>query len=361
MKGNPDMVLLRLRYVMSDTDRHGTRRHYFRRHGRKVRLPGLPGSQEFMDAYQAALQGGKTPDRPWNSKADPKSLRALLDGFYRSVPYRDLDARSQRVRQSILEAFAADKLDKPYRMIERRHVLKWRDAKSETPGAATNLVKALRSVFSYAVDYGLMTSNPAMSVPYLRKKNGGFHTWTIDEVQQFEAHYPVGTKPRLAMALLFYTGQRRSDIVTFGKQMVRDGRLHYVQKKTGKRMATKIIGPLQQIIDATPATGLTFLETHKGLPYTSNGFGNAFREWCNEAGLPHCSAHGLRKALAARLAELGASASRIQNALGHESLSEASRYTKGADSEAGSDAALELFENSIAPLSGSKRTRGAKR
>lgn len=344
MKGDL-MAKIQLYYYATDVDRHGNRRHYFRRHGKKTRLPGEPGSKEFMAAYDALLKGAPPP-RPM--KADPKSNRALLEGFYRSASFKALDARSQRVRMSILEAWAKGIDDKPYKFIERRHVMKWRDAKADKPGAATNLVKALRHLFSYAVDYGLMTSNPARDVPYLRKKNGGFHTWTIEEVRQFEARWPIGTKQRLAFALLFYTGQRRSDIVRMGRQMVRDGRLHYMQQKTGKRMATLIIAPLQEIIEATPSSGLTFLETHMKLPYTSAGFGNGFREWCNEAGLPHCSAHGLRKALAARLAELGMSASRIKDVMGHESLSEASRYTKDADSLINSDAALEAFQNSIA-------------
>jgi integrase len=340
------MALLRLKYVMSDTDRHGNRRHYFRRDGHKIRLPGEIGSAEFMAAYDAALKAGKASPA---SKADPASLRALLEGFYRSGGFRALDARSQRVRMNILEAWASGQDAKPFRLIERRHVLRWRDEKADTPGAATNLVKALRHLFSHAVDYELMKDNPAQSVPYLRKKNGGFHTWTIEEVRQFEARHPIGTKPRLAMALLFYTSQRRSDVVTFGRQMVRDGRLHYVQKKTGKRMSTRIIRPLQEIIDATPSSGLTFIETHHGLPYTPAGFGNVFREWCDAADLPHCSAHGLRKALAARLAELGATTHQIKDTLGHETLSQAALYTRDADAVINSDAAMKLIENNTAP------------
>lgn len=338
------MALLRLKYVMSDTDRKGTRRYYFRRHGRKTRLPGTPGSTEFMAAYAAAEASGRPIPV---SKADPASFRALVNEFYRSAAFKQLDPRSQRVRRQIIERFTAEHGDKPYRLMEPRHVLRFRDDHADRPGAATNLVKALRHVFTFAVSYGLAKSNPAQSVPYLRKKNGGFHSWTIDEVRQFEAHHPIGTKPRLAMALLFYTGQRRSDVVTFGKQMIRGGKLHYVQQKTKRPMATKIIPPLRAIIDATPSSGLAFLETHLGMPYTASGFGNAFRQWCNEAGLPHCSAHGLRKALGARLAELGVTTNNIQDVLGHETLSQAAIYTKAAQSEIGSDAALDRFANEI--------------
>jgi integrase len=76
---------------------------------------------------------------------------------------------------------------------------------------------------------------------------------------------------------------------------------------------------LQRIIEATPLGTLTFLVTEFGHPFTANGFGNRFRKWCDEAGLsPHCSAHGLCKAAATRLAEAGASENEIRAVAGHQ-------------------------------------------
>ena len=50
------MVSLRLKYVVEDVDRHGNVRIYFRRLGfPKIRLHGLPGSEEFQSAYASAL------------------------------------------------------------------------------------------------------------------------------------------------------------------------------------------------------------------------------------------------------------------------------------------------------------------
>jgi len=66
----------------------------------------------------------------------------------------------------------------------------------------------------------------------------------------------------------------------------------------------------------------------------------------------------LRKALGARLAEIGATTSEIQAALGHETLSEADRYTKAANRDSNTNAAMELFENNIAPLSVQIKSRG---
>jgi hypothetical protein len=57
-----DMTRLRIAYVQSFRDKKtGAVFHYFRRAGfRRMRLPGLPGSTEFMAAYQAAL--GNRPE-----------------------------------------------------------------------------------------------------------------------------------------------------------------------------------------------------------------------------------------------------------------------------------------------------------
>ena len=50
-------------------------------------------------------------------------------------------------------------------------------------------------------------------------------------MRQFEAKFPIGTKPRLALATLLYTGTRRSDALRLGKQFERDGNLHFTEIK----------------------------------------------------------------------------------------------------------------------------------
>jgi len=87
---------------------------------------------------------------------------------------------------------------------------------------------------------------------------------------------------------------------------------------------------LTRIIEATPSSELTFLTTEYGKPFTAAGFGGWFRDRCDEAGLPHCSAHGLRKAGAARAAENGATAHELMAIFGWLTLKEAERYTAAA-------------------------------
>lgn len=139
-------------------------------------------------------------------------------------------------------------------------------------------------------DVELVELIPARDVSYFRSQTDGFHSWSHEEVEQFEEKYPIGTKARLALALLLYTSQRRSDVVLFGKQHVRNGWLRFTQQKNRKRKAVSLEIPihpkLQQVIDASPCGDLTFLVSDRVHPFTVNGFGNKMREWCDKAGLP---------------------------------------------------------------------------
>ncbi|HEX9324851.1 MAG TPA: tyrosine-type recombinase/integrase, partial [Xanthobacteraceae bacterium] len=160
----------------------------------------------------------------------------------------------------------------------------------------------------------------------------GFHAWTEDEIATFEASHPIGSRARLALGLLLYTAQRRSDVIRMGRQHVREGAIQVRQQKTGASLLIPMHQDLVEIIAATPGDNLTFLTTQFGKPFTPAGFGNWFRHRCNEADLPkNCAAHGLRKAACRRLAEAGCSANQIAAISGHVSLSEVEHYTKSAD------------------------------
>jgi integrase len=210
-------------------------------------------------------------------------------------------------------------------------------------------VKALRQVFKWAVEAEHLDTNPAKEIPYIQTGSQGFHSWTMDEVHQYEERHPIGTRARLALALLLYTAQRRSDVVRFGHKMAHDGWLKFTQWKNANRnpisLEIPILPVLQRIINATTPLGKdTYLVTEFGKPFSVAGFGNRFRKWCDEAGLPHCSALGLRKAGSARLAERGASDREIMAITGHQTAKEVDRYTKGARQKKLAASAMEKWE-----------------
>jgi integrase len=214
-------------------------------------------------------------------------------------------------------------------MMDSKHAREIRDVKAEFPEAANARVKALRQLFGWAKDAGHVKANPARDVPYVRRRTSGYHTWTIEEVQRYEERWPLGTKEYLALALMLFTGARRSDAVRLGKGMERAGELTFRQAKTGTEVTVPITPELRAAIDAYSSGHMTYLVTELGKPFTSNGFGNWFADRCKAAGVPG-RAHGLRKAGATLLAEGGATAHELMAIYGWANLKEAETYTRKA-------------------------------
>jgi len=303
---------------------------YLRRRGFPlVRLPGLPWSPQFMAAYEAAMNGPRTAIGAGRIK--PGSVAAVIAEYFDSQQFfGSKSAGTQRMRRGILERFRSAYGDRPMAPLSTEWLELLLDQKP--PHAARSWLATLRSLSAFALKRHYVRTDPTANIKLRAIKGDGFHTRTDDEIAQFEAYHPVGTKPRLALALLLYTAQRRSDVVKMGRQHIRDGWLHVKQEKTDKPLAIPVHPELRAVLDATPSEHLTFLVTATGKPYGPNHFSETFREWCDAAGLPkRCTAHGLRKAACRRFAEAECSGPEIMSISGHATLKELVRYTKAAD------------------------------
>ena len=319
------------RYVQAWVDDRDSRAYYYlRRRGfPRVRLPGLPWSPSFMAAYESALAGPRTAIG--GGRIKPGSVAAVVAEYLDSQQFfGSKSAGTQRMRRGILERFRAAYGERPFALLPAEWIEALLDSKP--PHAARSWLVTLRSLCQFAVKRGWLRADPTANIKQRSIKGDGYHTWTEDEIAQFETHHPVGTKPRLALALLLYTAQRRGDIVKIGRQHIRDGVLTVKQEKTGVTLAIPVHPHLQAVFDATPGEHLTFLITATGKPYGGNAFTEQFRNWCDAAGLPRrCKPHGLRKAACRRLAEAGCSANEIMAISGHATMKELVRYTKAAD------------------------------
>ncbi|OZA80896.1 MAG: hypothetical protein B7X76_08355, partial [Azorhizobium sp. 39-67-5] len=336
-------------YLSHDTDRHGNVRWYVRVSGKpKVRIREQYGTQAFWAAYRDALSGRihvKPADtgRRVIAPAQSGSLRSLCETYYRGAEFKGIDSTTRRVRRSILErlcheATPSGKLygDLPYRQLLPRHVRAMRDARFETPGAANSLLKALRQLFTFAVNCDLSDTNPAKEVPYLPPVRAeGIPAWTDADVENFKSAFPSGTMGRLALMLFMELGQRISDVHRLGPSMMKDGAITFTQWKNRRRNPITLTLPISEdlraVLTAIPPDQETFLVNDWGRPFASTAaFGNKFRDWCRAAGLTCRSAHGLRKHFAAKLAERGASDREIMSMTGHRTSKEVDRYTRSA-------------------------------
>jgi integrase len=338
------MTRLTLPYIHRFRDRRGVVRHYFRRHGQRVALPGAPGSAEFMAAYQQALEG-VTPAEPGKSREVPGSFSALVAEYYKSAAFRGLAEETKRTYRNIIERFRATHGTKPVALLEARHVRKMVDERADTPAAANGLLKMLKVLMRHAVEYGWRKDDPTAAVRRLKYRSAGHTTWSEADIAAFEKKHPSGTRARLALALLLYTGARRSDAVRFGRQHVQGDRIEWRQGKTGATVSLPIHPDLRAELAALPRDQLTFLVTRDGVPFTSTGFYNWFSECAKEAGLQKgLSPHGLRKSCATRLADAGASPHEIMAVTGHTSLKEVERYTRDANKRKLADGAIALLK-----------------
>lgn len=313
--------------------RHGEMVWYVRRgHGRRIRLRAPYDTSEFWAEYQAALialAGSAEP--PKGRKA--RSLAWAIDLYRHSSAWAGLSLATRRQSENIFHKVIATAGDEPLDKITQGIIIAGRERRATTPHAANNFLKTMRRLFAWAAGDGrLVAVDPTKGVSLLKGRNDdiGFHTWTEDEVRRFEERWPLGTRERLALDLLLYTGFRRGDVVRLGRQHVRDGIITFRQEKTGGVVTIPVLPPLASSIEETQTGDLTFLVTERGQPFVKESFGNWFRRACREAKCPG-SAHGLRKAGATRAAENGATERELMALFGWTTGKMAQHYTKAAD------------------------------
>jgi len=323
------------KYVHGFMDRHGKPRFYFRRAGfKRVPLPGLPWSPEFMAAYDAALKG-EARVAIGAGRTKPGTVNDVVVRYLSSSAFQGLASTTQDGRRTYLQRFRKDHGDKRIRMLQPEHVgailAKLR------PFAQRNMLKALRGLMAFALTEHLVDADPTAKHKAARGKDtGGHKTWPEEHIAAYRRRHEIGTKARLALELLLNVGARRSDTVKLGPQHLRNGEFTFRAQKTGTLIeGLPLLPELAEAIEAMP-TGkhLAFLMTEYSKPFTAKGFGSWLRDRCKEAGIPKgYSAHGLRKASATRLADQGATAHQLMAWFGWVTLREPERYTRAANNK----------------------------
>lgn len=318
------------KYCQGFEDRHGKVRWYYRRPGfPRVALPGLPWSPDFMAAYEKAAVGERLETGASRSK--PGTVAALVASYYKTGDFTGLAASTKTTYRGILERFRVEHGDKRVAHLKKGHVQVIITGMTDRPAAAANMLRMIHLLMRHAIDLGWRGDDPTQGVRKPKRKSGGFLTWEEDHIAAFTAKHKAGSRAHLALMLLLYTGQRRSDVVRMGRQHVRKDILAVTQQKTGQDVHIPLHPDLKALLYNLPLTNLTFLMTAHGKPFVPAGFTNWFHDMVKEAGLPAgLSPHGLRKATCRRLAEAGCTAHEIMAISGHRSLGEVTRYTVAA-------------------------------
>lgn len=340
-------IKIQLDYIQQFEDRQGRWRYYFRKPGLpRVPLPGHPGSAEFMDAYNKAMNAEPLPEIVGPGRSLPGSFNRLIEDYFRSPKFLRTRASSQAVTKGILDRFAAKYGNKEVAGFKQKHLNKIIGEMASTPAAANNLLKKLRALLRWSIANEWRTDDPTVGVE--KFKEGSHHTWTEAEIKTFEDYWPIGTRQRTAFALAVFTGQRREDLIrmTWSDIDPEEGTIRVVQGKTGAELDIYLHSDLKAVLESWPKHHLAILANEKGKGATSPAsFGNFMAKAVEAAGLPErCVLHGLRKAAARRLAEAGCSAHQIMSITGHTDLREVQRYCIAAQQKGLSKSAIERVE-----------------
>ncbi|WP_375659375.1 tyrosine-type recombinase/integrase [Bartonella sp. MR30HLJHH] len=323
-------------HLVKEVTRHGKIIWYVRiGHGPRIRIRGTYGTQEFVDNYKSALaelQGLILP-KSKTGKLVEGSFAWLLKQYFNSSNWHSLSKVTQKQKELILMKVCDTIGNIPYQAIEKKHIIAGVERRKETPAMARNFLKALNGLFNWAIDQGLLENNPALGIkrPPLKNKEG-FPVWTEEDVEKYYQRWHHGTHERVWIDVLLYTGLRRGDAVRIGWKDVKDNIIHLKTEKS--KFQTDVFLPilpeLAKTLEIGPIGEKTFICSKMNQKFTKEGFGNAFRDACNAAGIKK-SAHGLRKLAATRAANSGATVSQLKAIFGWTEDQMASLYTKSAD------------------------------
>lgn len=348
-----DVATIDLPYIEKNRSRHGTMRYYFRIEGKRIcRLPNDPDSQEFSDAYWRERNkwaaGEKQPEPPENLQGPPKpgTFRALCVAYLRSDAYKMLDITTRTKRRQIIDSMLLEPVipgearifaSMPLFALDVENITILRDRKAATPFAADERLKILRQIFETTKPgkdgkpKKIVKANLARLVEPFRMKTDGHHTIRDHEIEQFIRHHGVSSKATLAIVLLMFTGLRVSDAALIGPQHRRRDHLVLRLFKNRNRAPVTLEIPIHPVLDAVltmhPAKGMAYLMTEFGKPFTIKGLGNRISDWFTQAGLPHCTAHTVRKGLATTLAESEATDSMLDGLFGWKDGKTSKIYT----------------------------------
>lgn len=327
-----DMPRPRPPHLHREITRHGRIIWYVRiNRGDRVRLRAEFGTEEFWAQYQAAVGGA-----PYRGGADPGTaptgtLAWLLDQYRADIAWTRLRPGTRRQRESIFQQVLKTAGEEQFGEITEDDILAGRARRAHTPGQARSYLQAMRGLFNWAREARHLKTDPTAGIAYPQQpKNDGFPAWSEDDAARYEDYWPRGTRQRVWLDILVYTGLRRSDAVRLGPLHVRAGEIK--TEKTGILVPVFILPELQHTLDAGPIGAATFITGSHGRAMTKESFGNSFRAACNAAGVTG-SAHGLRKLAAIRAANNDASDKTLNAIFGWEGTRMAGLYTKAADNK----------------------------
>src|SRR5258705_2220059 len=216
--------------------------------GPRLRLPNDPTSQEFREAYAAALSGDLDERRlSWAKKDAPGSIGALIASYMRSAGFIKLRDTSKKGYMGRLETIRVDHGDRSVSGLTRERIITGMlQPYADRPAAALDTLKKLRILIRHAIDIGWLKSDPSSGIK--RPKTKEIRACTDAELASFERRWPLGTKQRTAYALMLNVGAARVDVHLMTWAQIDIDGIEYKRQKTGIPVDVAIETELRQAL-----------------------------------------------------------------------------------------------------------------
>lgn len=324
-----------LRYVKF-TRAKGNLYAYFNT-GRKVngktvwlRLPPF-GSAGFFESYASAM-GARTK----RQRIVP-DVAGLVESYQASDAFKALSAGTQKVYRVYLGKINAAMGKLAVETITRKHV---RAVLATIPGAASRnlFVGVVGALYKWGRGHDMTERNPVAGIE--KFKTGEHEPWPralLDAALAAE-----DDTVRLAVHLLFYTGQRLGDVIKLQWSAIQRGRLSLRQQKTGKDISIPLAKPLAAELARTAKRGLFILCHDNGRPFGDDALRGKLKAFAAERGF-QAVPHGLRKNAVNALLEEGCTIAEVQSVTG-QTMEIVAHYAKAVDRDKLADAAILKLE-----------------
>lgn len=301
--------------------RQGGRYIYYERRGEKgVRMISEPGTPQFAAEYARLMQGVQPLPKT-------RDFKSLVRSYFASDRYRKLSPRTAQDYDKILK-WVVDTLGPlPVEGLQRKDVIRARDANAETVRFANYIVQILRILMEHAIDKGWRKegTNPAKGVSLLKSEGKEREPWPDHLIAKYRA--TGAGRALLIFELCIGTGQRIGDVLKMRWADIEDGGIHIKQNKTKTRLWVPLTPHLKAVLDTTPRVGLTICAWGKnGKPTSYRGAADLVMAVRKLIGAEDYDIHSLRYTTAAELGEAGADDSLIQSVLGHQTVAMAAKY-----------------------------------
>lgn len=283
--------------------------HYAWRGG--PRLPGEPGSPEYLAAYTAAVNARRVPDG--------KAVRALIVAFKASPEFEGLGDHTKRAYRTYLDMIEKEFGAMPIEALDDPDVAEefyaWRDGMAKSPRSADYAVSTLKRLLAWGKKRRRFNKeNHAEDIERLHRANKSDAIWTADDFTAFEKH--ASKELVWAVRLAAHTGLRQSDLIRLAWNHEEDGAFGYLTSKRGKFVTIPITASCRALLGRIEKRGPIILTTERGKrPWTADGLRSSFGKACKDAGVKR-TFHDLRRTAATSLLAAGVESAQVALLMG---------------------------------------------